>query len=94
MNEILARQVSYIGEDNQKKLSNASITIVGCGSLGSFVISALVRSGIGGIKIIDRDFVEKHNIYANETFELKHIGEPKAIVMKDMMKRGNCWIDM
>ncbi|MBN2101456.1 MAG: HesA/MoeB/ThiF family protein [Candidatus Aenigmarchaeota archaeon] len=89
MQEICARQMKFIGEERQKKLGSAKVTVVGCGSLGSFVISALVRSDVGFIRIIDRDYVEKSNLYANGTFDLSHIGKPKAIIMKDAMKKIN-----
>lgn len=86
MGEYFARQESFIGSEKQQKLSSAKVTVVGCGSLGSFVISALVRSGIGFIRIIDRDVVEEVNLYANETFEYPDIGKPKVVAMKERMK--------
>ena len=91
MSEYFSRQVKFIGKDNQEKLSKAKVTVVGCGSLGSFVISALVRSGIGFVRIIDRDYVEESNLYANEAYELmksipKGIGVNFMITQKDSNK--------
>ncbi|NOX71603.1 MAG: hypothetical protein GXO64_02800 [Candidatus Micrarchaeota archaeon] len=89
MQDMFSRQEFFIGKDNQKKLSDGSVAVVGCGSLGSFVISGLVRAGIGSIKIIDRDVVENPNLYANCIFKKSDIGKPKALVVKERMEGIN-----
>ncbi len=51
-----------IGAEGQKKLGNSSVVIVGCGALGTIIATSLVRSGVGRVRIIDRDFIEYHNL--------------------------------
>lgn len=56
-NERYSRQILFrgIGSDGQKCLAIARVAIVGCGATGSAVASLLARSGVGSIRIIDRD---------------------------------------
>src|SRR5262249_22994157 len=49
---------SPIGEHGQERIRSAHICIVGCGALGSFQAEALVRGGIGRLRLIDRDYVD------------------------------------
>jgi adenylyltransferase/sulfurtransferase len=78
-----ARQIlfSYIGEKGQKKLGNSYVVIIGCGALGTIIATCLVRAGVGKIRIIDRDFIEYHNLQRQVLFDEDDIKNqlPKAI---------------
>ena len=56
--EILRRQDPYIN----KILENSSVSILGCGGLGSNIAMSLARCGIGHIYIYDYDKVEYSNL--------------------------------
>ena len=56
------RTVSLIGEQAFLKLKNAKVAVFGAGGVGSYVIEALARSGIGKIDIFDKDTVDITNI--------------------------------
>ncbi len=56
------RQIGYLGEDGQKKLQNATVTVAGCGGLGCNVITQLAIAGIGRIRIIDMDTISESNL--------------------------------
>lgn len=58
----LNRTRLLFGDAAIKKLSSATIMIVGCGAVGSFAIEALARSGIGNLILIDSDRIEESNI--------------------------------
>jgi len=51
------KQMLYngIGPEGQTKLLDKKAVIIGCGALGTVIANNLVRSGVGYIKIIDRD---------------------------------------
>jgi adenylyltransferase/sulfurtransferase len=53
------RQIRYapLGRDGQERLAAAGVLVCGCGALGSMLANTLVRSGVGRVRIVDRDFV-------------------------------------
>ena len=52
---------SFIGKSGQMKLRQKHVLIVGTGALGSASAEMLVRSGIGKLTLVDRDYVEWSN---------------------------------
>ena len=64
MNERYSRQILFapIGIEGQKKIASKHVLIIGAGALGSPNAEMLVRSGIGKLTIIDRDYVEASNL--------------------------------
>jgi molybdopterin/thiamine biosynthesis adenylyltransferase len=81
--ERYSRQILFagIGETGQEKLLAGSAAIVGCGALGTVAASLLVRSGVGRLRIIDRDFVEPSNLQRQALFEEADARDalPKAV---------------
>ncbi|QKS48721.1 ThiF family adenylyltransferase (plasmid) [Paenibacillus cellulosilyticus] len=65
-----ARQMRYapIGTTGQQALGERSAVVVGVGALGSVIAQHLVRSGIGRIRLIDRDIVEFSNLHRQVLF--------------------------
>lgn len=59
-----ARQARFapIGENGQQLLSSSRAAVVGMGALGSVIAQHLVRSGVGYVRIIDRDIIEWSNL--------------------------------
>jgi adenylyltransferase/sulfurtransferase len=80
-----------IGNEGQKKLSSSFVTIVGCGALGSIIATALVRAGVGRVRIVDRDFIECHNLHRQMLFNEEDIKEglPKAVAAERHLKKVN-----
>ncbi len=62
-------------------LAAARIAVVGCGATGSALASLLARSGVGTIRIIDRDYVEPSNLQRQSLFDEADAAQslPKAI---------------
>ena len=87
--DLFSRQMPFIGEENQEKLSKAKVVVVGAGGLGSFVSSMLVRMGIGVVRIIDRDLVEESNLPRTIMYSRKDIGKAKAFVAKERLSSIN-----
>src|SRR3984957_13290941 len=83
MEERYSRQVLFpgIGNEGQHKLAAARVGLVGCGATGSALASLLARSGVGTIRIIDRDYVEPSNLQRQSLFDETDAAEslPKAI---------------
>jgi adenylyltransferase/sulfurtransferase len=59
-----SRQILFsgIGEEGQFKLLQGKVAIVGVGALGTVCANHLVRSGVGYIRLIDRDVVDISNL--------------------------------
>ncbi|MCU0631582.1 MAG: HesA/MoeB/ThiF family protein [Methanolinea sp.] len=56
------RQLPLIGEEGQERLQSASVCIAGAGGLGSPVSLYLAAAGVGHIRLIDPDRVERSNL--------------------------------
>jgi molybdopterin/thiamine biosynthesis adenylyltransferase len=69
-----------IGEAGQARLIEGSVVVIGCGALGSNIAALLVRAGLGHVRIVDRDFIEYHNLQRQVLFDEEDVraGLPKA----------------
>src|SRR6516162_5550626 len=80
--ERYSRQIRFpgIGEDGQRRLLNSRVTLCGCGALGTVLANALVRAGVGHLRLIDRDFIETSNLQRQVLFDEHDVAEnlPKA----------------
>src|SRR5437588_11646314 len=77
-----SRQMRFygIGEAGQRKLADAHVTLCGCGALGTVIANALVRAGVGHLRLIDRDFIETNNLQRQVLFDERDVADnlPKA----------------
>src|SRR5579875_3212425 len=80
--ERYSRQIRFpgIGEDGQRRLLAARVTLCGCGALGTVLANALVRAGVGYLRLIDRDFIETSNLQRQVLFDEHDVAAnlPKA----------------
>lgn len=80
--ERYSRQMRFfgLGEKGQRQLLQRHVTLCGCGALGTVLANILVRAGVGHVRIIDRDFIETHNLQRQVLFDEHDIAEnlPKA----------------
>ncbi len=58
-----------VGSAGQQKLVQARVAIVGCGATGAATAMLLARSGVGYLRILDRDFVEESNLQRQVLFD-------------------------
>ncbi|MGB8010088.1 MAG: ThiF family adenylyltransferase [Terriglobales bacterium] len=91
-----SRQVLFkeIGAEGQEKLALSRVVIVGCGATGSALASLLARSGVGTLRILDRDYVEPSNLQRQTLFDENDAREsvPKAIAAARQIARFNSQI--
>jgi len=93
-----SRQTMFpaIGEEGQVKLSKGNVVIIGCGALGTNIATFLTRAGVGKVRIVDRDFIEYHNLQRQVLFDEEDIkaGLPKATAAERHLKGVNSSVEI
>lgn len=88
-----SRQMLFapIGSEGQQKIAKSRVVIVGMGALGTVIANHLVRSGVGFIRLIDRDFVELSNLQRQSLYDEEDAasGIPKAIAAVNKLQKIN-----
>ena len=81
--EALSRTEQLIGSDAISKLKNARVAVFGIGGVGSYVVEALARSGVGSLDMIDNDTVAESNLNRQLVALHSTLGKPKVLVAKE-----------
>src|SRR5437016_8342287 len=93
MDSRYSRQIRFapLGEAGQGRIRDARVVLVGCGALGTVLADLLVRSGVGTLRIVDRDFVEWSNLQRQVLFDEADAREalPKAVAAAQHLARVN-----
>lgn len=86
-----AKQIKrgIISLDQQKRLSDAKVIVVGAGGLGSSILYYLSAVGIGNIGIVDDDYVNVTNLNRQILYTPQEIGKKKVYVAKDKIQSFN-----
>lgn len=82
LSEISARNL-----DKPAPLSDQSIALIGCGTIGSHLARALVQIGAGQnerMMLIDQDELRPENL-GRHALGVRHLGKNKAIALKDQL---------
>ena len=84
-----ARTRLTLGKENMEKLYKSRVIVFGIGGVGSYVVEALVRSGIGAIDIVDNDKICETNL--NRQLYALHstIGKDKVDVAEERIRDIN-----
>lgn len=93
-----SRQMRFpaLGEEGQRRLLRARVAVIGCGATGSTIASLLARAGVGFLRLIDRDFVELHNLHRQFLYDEADAAEPlpKAVAAQRHLGRINSEISI
>ena len=89
MEKMFSRTEMLIKKDGLDKLRQAKIAIFGIGGVGSYVLEALVRAGVGNFVLIDGDTVAESNINRQLIATTKTIGRNKVDVAKERVLEIN-----
>ncbi len=73
----------------QKNIKESTVAIIGIGGIGSWMATSLVMAGIGNIKLVDYDRVERHNITRQLLYTTEDIGREKIKVMEMKLRSIN-----
>ena len=82
MSDRFSREEMLIGAEALEKLKQAKVAVVGIGGVGSYVVEALARAGVGKLVLVDKDVVDETNINRQLIALQSTIGLPKVEVAK------------
>lgn len=89
MENWLSRTESLIGKESVDKLKKSKVAIFGIGGVGSYVVEALARSGVGKFILVDNDDVSITNLNRQIIATNKTIGKSKVEVAKERILEIN-----
>lgn len=89
MLEQFSRTELLIGKEAIEKLQKAKVAVFGIGGVGSFVVEALVRAGIGNFILVDNDEVNVSNLNRQIIATTQTIGRAKVDVAKERILHIN-----
>lgn len=84
----IARQLALpgFGLEQQERLHDAHVLVVGAGGLGCPAMQSLAAAGVGRITVIDDDAVDLSNIHRQILFGASDVGRPKVVVAAERLR--------
>jgi len=94
--EFYSRQIVLpdVGYKGQLKLRKAKACIVGLGGLGSPAALQLAATGVGYLRLVDRDVVELSNMQRQHLYGVNFLGHPKVEVAAKRLHELNPHIEI
>jgi len=88
--------LGVVGSAGQERLAQAHVALVGAGALGSTIADLLVRAGIGRLTLIDRDYVELHNLQRQTLYTEEDVRDytPKAMAAAERLALINSSVEV
>ncbi|MCX7903898.1 MAG: HesA/MoeB/ThiF family protein [Caloramator sp.] len=83
------RNMNMLTKEENERLRNFKVCVVGCGGLGGYIIEMLGRLGIGYITAVDKDAFEESNLNRQILSNVNNLGQYKAIEAKRRMESVN-----
>lgn len=83
MQNAFSRMEILLGEEGVNKLASSKIAVFGLGGVGSYVVEALARCGVGSLTLVDHDTVSMTNINRQLYALRSTIGRSKVQVAKE-----------
>lgn len=89
MDNYFERTEMLIGCEGLGKLQGSKVLVLGIGGVGSYVVEALARSGIGHLALCDNDTIDASNMNRQLHATIPTLGQSKAEVMADRIRQIN-----
>ncbi|SHH99986.1 HesA/MoeB/ThiF family protein [Desulfosporosinus lacus] len=83
------RNKKTLTDEDQHKLANSCVAIVGCGGLGGYIAEELARIGVGRLVLIDGDRLEVSNLNRQIMATELNIGQWKVEAARDRLRSVN-----
>ena len=79
------RNLGVISREEQERLRQGRVTVVGAGGVGGITLIQLARMGVGHIHVIDRDVFEPSNLNRQMLSSISAFNRNKAEVAKEAL---------
>ena len=83
------RNMHTLSPEENLRIRDFKVCVVGCGGLGGYIIEMLGRLGVGAIVAVDGDVFEPSNLNRQILSNEGNLGVPKAIAARDRMAEVN-----
>ncbi|MGE5517459.1 MAG: HesA/MoeB/ThiF family protein [Bacteroidota bacterium] len=83
------RNRATISVEQQLRLFQSRVVVIGCGGLGGYVIEQLARLGVGAIVAVDPDVFEEHNLNRQVLSSIAALGRAKVEVAAERIAQIN-----
>ncbi len=89
MENQFSRTEMLFGKEKMERLHSSRVAVFGIGGVGSYVVEALARSGIGALDLIDNDTVSLSNLNRQIIATHKTVGQYKVDAAKQRVLEIN-----
>ena len=87
--EVYARNQKRLSSEDQIKLLQSQVAVIGLGGLGGTVTEILARIGIGSLTLVDGDHFDDSNLNRQLLSSTEVLGEQKAAVAEERVRAVN-----
>lgn len=89
-----SRNKKTFSDEDQHKLANSCVAVVGCGGLGGHIAEQLARMGVGKLVLFDGDRFEVSNLNRQLMATELNIGQWKAEAAQERIKIVNSEVEV
>lgn len=87
--ERYSRQILVFGRENQIRLKESTVLVLGAGGIGSALLPYLAASGVGNIFLMDPDVVEQSNLSRQILYSPDDVGALKGPLTVEKISTQN-----
>jgi molybdopterin/thiamine biosynthesis adenylyltransferase len=92
--ERYARNMTTLSPEDQLRLLDGTVCVLGVGGLGGSVAEILARIGVGRLRLVDGDHFEDSNLNRQRFADAASLGQPKVLVAREQIAAINPAVDV
>lgn len=94
MSKRYSRNICTLSQEENEKLKDFRVCVIGCGGIGGYVIEMLSRIGIGHMTLVDMDVFDESNLNRQILSTENNLGKSKALIAKERVNSINSLVDI
>lgn len=87
--ERYSRNIGALSPEENDKVQNSKVCVIGCGGLGGYVVEMLGRIGVSSITAVDKDVFKLSNLNRQLLSNEINIGKEKVFIAQERMRIVN-----